>query len=82
MDVICYEGIHSTAALGVALPSIIVYSLGIPILGMWIIYKNRDQLSLPFVLRQYGFLYSGYRLGLASYWEMFIIFRKILLIII
>lgn len=82
MEVLCYEGVHRTAALFIALPSIVVYSVGVPVLGILIIFRNRDQLTLPLVMRRYGFLYNGYRTGLASYWEMLIIFRKVFLIFI
>lgn len=73
---------HWNIAMAVALPSIIVYSIGIPLIGFWLIYKNRDRLGQPFIKKRYGFLYNGYKEGVASYWEIFVIYRKVILIFI
>ncbi|TNV88029.1 hypothetical protein FGO68_gene8850 [Halteria grandinella] len=45
LDVVCYQGMHSVASLGIALPSIIIYSAGIPLIGLFVIFKNRYQLQ-------------------------------------
>ncbi|TNV88096.1 hypothetical protein FGO68_gene15873 [Halteria grandinella] len=81
-EVLCYQGIHSKVAYSIALPSIIVYSLGIPMIGMGIIWVNRKVLDKVLVRQLYGFLYNGYRVGIARYWEIFIIYRKITLLFI
>ncbi|TNV74918.1 hypothetical protein FGO68_gene11958 [Halteria grandinella] len=82
LDVVCYRGIHWTIAIGVSLPVIIIFSLGIPIVGFWVIYKNKEDLQKPFFKKRYGFLYSGYGKGGSAYWEIFVIYRKIILIFI
>ncbi|TNV88113.1 hypothetical protein FGO68_gene1765 [Halteria grandinella] len=82
MDVICYEGMHQTVAFEIALPAIIVFSIGIPFVGFWAIFKNKDDLEKTLIKKRYGFLYNGYRSGVASYWEIFVIYRKIMLIFI
>lgn len=65
-----------------AIPSIIVYSVGIPLAGIVLIFRNRSQLKKDHVRQRYGFLYNGYRGGLAKYWEMVLIYRKVVLIFI
>jgi hypothetical protein len=82
LEVVCYEGRHNLVAYGIAMPSIIIYSIGIPFMGLMVIFKNRHQLDNVFVKQRYGFLYNGYKPGNSSYWEIFIIYRKVAIIFI
>ncbi|TNV88133.1 hypothetical protein FGO68_gene10720 [Halteria grandinella] len=82
LQVVCYEGKHSLVAFGVALPCIIIYSIGIPLMGFWVIYKNRTKLDQAQIKQRYGFLYNGYKMGIPCYWEIFIIYRKVIIIFI
>ncbi|TNV74984.1 hypothetical protein FGO68_gene9839 [Halteria grandinella] len=82
LDVICYNGVHYQMAFSLALPAIIIYSTGIPIIGLIVIFKNRMRLQRAFVKQRYGFLYNGYKKGFASYWEIFVIYRKVAIIFI
>jgi hypothetical protein len=38
LEILCYKGQHSLFALGVALPSIIIWGLGIPTVALVMIY--------------------------------------------
>jgi hypothetical protein len=49
LDIVCYQGIHRATAFGIVIPSIIIYSIGIPILGIVVIYRNRDALEKSYV---------------------------------
>ena len=76
-----------------ALPSIGVWVLGIPLIGFLILRKNKRVFDLMgkkeitkadndeiFQLKsKYGFLFSGYD-ARAYFWEIIIIYRKILII--
>ncbi|TNV88134.1 hypothetical protein FGO68_gene5028 [Halteria grandinella] len=82
LETVCYQDIHLKVVLWIGIPSIIVYSLGIPTLGLALLYRHRQSLEKSHITQQYGFLYKGYRAGFSSYWEMVVIYRKVILIFI
>ncbi|TNV88194.1 hypothetical protein FGO68_gene1286 [Halteria grandinella] len=82
LEIVCYQGQHSIYAYWIALPSLIVYSVGIPTLGLYILYQKRHEFETLGVKQRYGFLYNGYRAGFAQFWELIIIYRKVILIFI
>lgn len=82
LEVICYQNAHWFLSYAVALPAIIIWGLGIPTFGLIIIYKNRDKLKTMDVKSKFGFIYNGYRVPQAYYWEMVIMYRKIVIIFI
>jgi hypothetical protein len=49
LEVICYQNSHQKFISAVALPSIFIYSIGIPFVGFLAIFMNRDQLEMPLV---------------------------------
>jgi hypothetical protein len=64
LEIICYSPYHSRIAFGVALPSIILWSIGIPAFGLFLIYKKNSNNQLVKEKKsheRYGFLYHGYR---------------------
>jgi hypothetical protein len=77
----CYTGPHIYWAYGVALPGIIVWGLGIPILAFILLYKQRKRLTKLEVKEKFGFLYNGYQKDF-YYWETVIMYRKITMIVI
>ncbi|CDW71166.1 UNKNOWN [Stylonychia lemnae] len=91
LEVICYQGNHFYIALFVALPSIIIWcnlvhflkllGFGIPSYGYLLMSSRRNELNLVEVKERYGFLYNGYKQH-SYYWEIFIMYRKLLIIII
>jgi len=68
-------------ALGVALPAIVIWSIGIPSYAFILMHKHKNELNLVKVKTRYGFLYNGYKLH-SFYWEVVIMYRKILFIFI
>eukprot|EP00347_Sterkiella_histriomuscorum_P011701 403371438 len=81
LEVVCYIGNHKWIAYGVALPAIIIWSMGIPAYGFALIYMKRKELFTIVVKEKYGFLYNGYKEH-SFYWEIFIMYRKITIIFI
>ena len=64
------------AATFVGVLGLIVYVIGIPTSGALIVYGNRDALGDIDFLRQYGFIYDGFKLDSSYLWELVIIMRK------
>ena len=65
----------------VALPAILVWSIGIPFFALIILIKHRKILESDETRAMYGFLFRGYRKKF-FYWEIVIMYRKILMILI
>ncbi|TNV74929.1 hypothetical protein FGO68_gene8072 [Halteria grandinella] len=82
LETVCYEGDHKFIAYWIAAPSILIYSIGIPTFGFAILMKKKNQLEAASIKRQYGFLYNGYKEGFSQYWEMIVIYRKVILVFI
>ena len=82
LEVPCYEAIHLAYVFGVAVPSLLVYALGIPSLAVFLLYRMKKKQKLfqsrdiSYTASVYQFLYGGYRLE-AYYWEAIIMFRKV-----
>lgn len=90
---ICYQGEHLFYMSVVAFPSIGVWVLGIPLFAFLVLYKNKRVINLMSKreitkteheeIRQlkmkYGFLFTGYE-ARAYFWEIMIMYRKILII--
>ncbi|TNV88052.1 hypothetical protein FGO68_gene16006 [Halteria grandinella] len=82
LDIVCYQGVHYRAARWFGIPGLLIYGCGIPLIGFIAIYRNRNYLERSLVKQRYGFLYNGYKGGKASYWEIFIMYRKVIIIFI
>lgn len=79
LQVVCGEGMYTTIAYGVALPCLIAWGIGIPA-GVWVMMRgSRDRLDTMAVKEKFGFLYKGYKRS-SYFWEIVIMYRKILLI--
>jgi hypothetical protein len=79
LDIRCWDPTHTKYALTVALPFLLVFSIGIPtaVLG----YLVRERAYLDEVKNRVclGFLYNGYK-HRHFYWEFVILYRKIIII--
>lgn len=63
----------------VAIPCFIAWGIGIPA-GVWILMRsNREGLDTIAVKEKFGFLYNGYKRS-SYFWEIVIMYRKILMI--
>ena len=63
-------------ALGVALPCIVLWGLGIPAAVWLLMKKDREKLDTIAVKQKFGFMYNGYKRS-DFFWEVVIMYRKI-----
>jgi len=66
------------ALLGLAIPGLLFYVVGIPVWFIYLLYKHRNELNAAHVQRSYGFLYSCYRKE-RFWWEVVQQLRRVLL---
>merc|ERR1719410_2883950 len=87
MQTKCWVGGHLTMVLLVAIPMLVLYVFGLPLLVLYRLYQNRDELTKDFVnvnpnvIDRYHFLIKGYEPEF-YYWEIVIMIRKILMVTI
>eukprot|EP00347_Sterkiella_histriomuscorum_P017868 403347667 len=81
LEVLCWDTQHKFFSYFVALPSIFLWGLGIPFFAFILMLKVKNNLDLIEVREKFGFLYRGYRNDF-YYWEIVIMYRKILIIFI
>jgi hypothetical protein len=81
LQIVCYEGTHLYVAYGLALPCIFMWGLGIPATVLVMMRKEEDKLDTVAVKQKFGFLYNGYKRH-NYFWEIIIMYRKILCIFI
>ncbi|CDW82324.1 UNKNOWN [Stylonychia lemnae] len=79
LEIICWSPEHTFYSYFVALPCIIVWGLGIPFFALSILIAKRKKLDNFEIRQRFGFLYRGYRKDY-YYWEIVIMYRKILII--
>ena len=79
MSIQCWSKEHLTYSLGVAFPSLIVWCIGVPILLVIFLAKNRSNLDKITEKLKYGFLYKGFKQN-QFYWEFIIMLKKMLII--
>ncbi|TNV88036.1 hypothetical protein FGO68_gene5296 [Halteria grandinella] len=82
LEILCGQGQHKLYSLTIALPSIIIWGLGIPTMAVFMLYQRRKELGVIETKAKFGFLYNGYRIPQAYYWELVIMYRKIIVIFI
>ena len=61
LNIICYKGFHLLWAYAVALPSLIVWGLGIPFFAFILLNKEKGRLNTTAIKEKFGFLYNGYK---------------------
>mmetsp|Transcript_31739 Transcript_31739/g.40745 ORF Transcript_31739/g.40745 Transcript_31739/m.40745 type:complete len:1210 (-) Transcript_31739:340-3969(-) len=76
LSVQCYTSEHRKFALGIGCPAVLLYVVGIPILMMYMVFKERNSLGSPHNMLRIGFLYEGYA-GPYWWWEGWVALRKI-----
>jgi hypothetical protein len=77
----CFVGRHWTNLLLLTLPQVILYVVGLPVVALTIILRNKKHLHEERFLMRYGLLYHGYRDDRA-WWEIVIAFRKVAVVCI
>ena len=78
-EIVCWEGVHLQIASVFGLFGLIMYVIGLPLLGLYIL-KNTDR-STPSAQLRYGILYDGYSKKF-WYWEITVVLRKLAIILI
>ena len=68
-------------ALGIALPALICWGVGIPIFALFLMVNSSKRIDTVETRRKLGFLFNGFKVRY-YYWEILIMFRKIMLIFI
>ena len=73
LDTACYDGAHSRWMWGIGVPTLLVYSLGVPLAVALLIRRAHHARGLDSesVRSRFGFLYNGYRPRF-YYWESII----------
>ncbi|CDW71354.1 UNKNOWN [Stylonychia lemnae] len=81
LEVICWSAQHRILSFFVAIPSIIVWGLGIPAFALLMMYQVSNNLSSIDSKERYGFLFRGYKEEF-YFWEILNMYRKMTLIFI
>jgi hypothetical protein len=79
MSIQCWTRRHLTFTIAVALPSLLVWCIGVPIILAVVLTKNRSRLDEITEKLKYGFLYKGFK-NKHFYWEFVIMLKKILIV--
>ena len=77
----CWDQRYTQYSLFVAIPSIVLWTIGLPTLILIIMIKKKKFLNRDNNRVIFGFFFNGYR-KLRFYWEFIIIYRKITIIAI
>ena len=81
LEIPCWKSEHIRYSLFVAAPSLIIWGFGIPLVAWIILSKNKNDLESIELREKYGFLYNGYKRD-NYFWEIIIMYRKILCIFV
>jgi hypothetical protein len=77
-DIICWTSYHYRIIYFIVVPTIVVWIVAFPLLILYLLWKNRDNLDSPDNLIKYGMFFIGLK-DEYYYWEILIInIRKIL----
>jgi len=79
VGVTCWEGEHGRVSLQAAVPTILLWIIGLPFFAFLILFRKRNQLQEPENIGTYGFLYIGLKPH-TFYWEILLHFRKVALL--
>ena len=77
MDEECWTGDHWKYFIAVAMPSFLLWGIGLPIFAFMILFRLNalEKLYLPKNKKIYGFLFLGY-LEKKYWWELVVLARK------
>ena len=81
LEIQCWSSSHTVLSLYVAIPSLVVWGLGMPF--VWLLYfqRYRKEIDIISMREKWGFLFSGYKKSF-FFWEIIITYRKVLIIFI
>jgi hypothetical protein len=81
LQVFCFEGLHTTFSLSIALPGLILWGFGIPAVVWFLMNREKERFTTLAVQQKFGFLYKGYKKD-NFFWEIVIMYRKVMCIFI
>jgi len=81
MEEVCWKGRHLRAVLGLALPGLLLYAVGIPLVVLVVLWRHRHLHYINKYIFTFGLLYSGYRSD-RWWWENVVLLRKFLVIVV
>eukprot|EP00347_Sterkiella_histriomuscorum_P023122 403335861 len=79
LEIKCWEGSHLKWSLGIGIPGIILWVVGIPIVSFLYLKRNQQRLDDPIFFEKYKMIYQGLKRKY-FYWEYANILRKVFLI--
>lgn len=79
LNIRCWDTLHSRYAMLVALPSLLLWGVCVPLLALIVLVARKKRLVEPQMRIRFGFLYTGYE-GQKYYWEFVIMYRKMIII--
>eukprot|EP00347_Sterkiella_histriomuscorum_P012735 403367418 len=79
LQIKCWGKSHLTWSLGIGIPGIILWVVGIPVLGFIYLQRNQKILDDPIFFEKYKMMYQGLKKEY-FYWEFANILRKVFLI--
>lgn len=77
----CYTTDYYYYSVSLVLPALLAWSCALPLILVYALYRQRNNLNNANLLLKYGFLYKEYQIK-HYYWEFVKMFQKILIIII
>merc|ERR1712166_483850 len=77
----CFQGAHFRHLMMLTIPQIIIYIIGLPVIGTIHLMRNKDKLHERQFHTRYGLLYLGYRDDRA-WWELVVAVRKVCVVAI
>jgi hypothetical protein len=84
LEIVCWTSVHSVYAYLIALPALIAWGLGLPLLAFWSLTNNRAAIIKSDdekVKIKLGFIYDGFKSDF-YFWEIGILLRKLIIICI
>jgi len=81
MQIQCWNRAHSIVTYYIAIPSMIVWGLGLPFFALIMIHRSKKNIDTILVREKWGFLFNGFKQEF-YYWEIVIMFRKVIIIFI
>ena len=76
----CYTGRHLFMSTIFGLFQVVVYVIGLPLIGVYFLWRNHDSLDKHVVRTRYGLFLGGYR-DERYYWEFVLVGRKVSVIL-
>ena len=73
---VCWQGRHSIYVGAVGIPQLLIFVVGLPVVGLYFLFRNRRRLDTVPVKARYGLFFGGYK-EKRYYWEFFLVDEKL-----